>query len=113
MPDFSDLGGTIASGTDFSDLGGQPVNAPSSTPSLGSRLLSGAGKVGQIGLETLAAPFQMVGEAIRTAGEGGSMRAPSIVQRFKPSSRTAEPPTDPFTKAYQGLEGITQLPSGI
>ena len=76
-----------------------------------------------IPFEAIAAPFQVAGEAIRGAGENTPMRmagpedergyrAPTIVQRFAPSLRTKTSPTDPFVKAYQGLEGLVNLPRG-
>ena len=90
----------------------------------GSSFMDKAGNVGMGALETINAPFQMAGEAIRGAGENEPLRvataddprgfrAPSIVQRFAPSLRTAQPPADPFEKAYQGLEGIANLPRGV
>lgn len=91
-----------------------------------------ASNIAQGALETVAAPFQLVGESIRSAGEGipasknipflpklataedpSGFRAPSILQRIMPSLKTPEPPSDPFQKSYQGLEGIVNLPRGI
>lgn len=79
---------------------------------------------GEAGLETVYSPLQVMGEAIRGAGEGEPLqvatahdprgfRAPSILQRIMPSLKTPQPPADPFQKAYQGLEGIANLPGGI
>src|SRR4029077_8410626 len=34
------------------------------------------------------------------------------IQTLAPSTRTEHPPADPFIKAYQGLEGLTNLPWG-
>lgn len=81
----------------------EPEQTPSQ-PSLGQKVL-----------DTVNAPFELTGEAIRVAGEGNvkSFRAPSIVQDFMPSTKTEEPPTNPFTKTYQGLEGIAHLPMGL
>lgn len=83
-----------------------------------------AANVGLGALETLYSPLQVAGEAIRGAGEGEparlataqdqrGFRAPSIVQRLIPSLRTDKPASDPFVKAYQGLEGLASLPTGI
>lgn len=107
-----------------SDDGFIPVTDTSAVPSLGSRTLSAAKTIGKGALETLAAPFQVAGEAIRGAGEGEPIRiatksnqkgfrAPSIAQDLFPALRTDQSPADPFVKAYQGLEGIANLPQGI
>ena len=85
--------------------------------------LDAAGNIGMGALETVNAPFQVAGEAIRGASESeplqmasasdpSGFRWPSIVQRLAPSTRTEEPPADPFMKAYQGLEGLVNLPQG-
>lgn len=108
------------------DDGFMPVTDDSSQApsSLGSKVMTLAGKVGKSALEMLATPSQVLGEAIRGAGEGEPLkvattsnqrgfRAPSIIQDAAPNLRTNQPPADPFTKAYQGLEGIANLPKGI
>ncbi len=75
--------------------------------------------VGMGAMETVNAPFQMAGEAVRGAGEGEPLqiatasdprgfRAPSIAQRLMPSLKTPKPPADIFQKSYQGLEGLMQ-----
>lgn len=81
-----------------------------------------------VGMEGLSAPFQVAGEAIRGAGAGEPLkvataqdpqgfRAPTILQRFMPSLRTPQAPSDPFTQAAMGLKGIAttaaNLPQGI
>lgn len=87
-------------------------------------ILNGIASAGNAVMEGLYSPFQVAGEAIRGAGEGEPLqvataqnpqgfRAPSILQRMMPSLRTPQPPADPFQKAYQGLEGIANLPGGI
>lgn len=104
-------------------------DAPGGSSSSDSSVGQIAGAVGRGALNTLSAPFQAVGEAIRMAGSPNEpmqvatavnpqgFRAPSILQQMMPSLQTPNPPADPFAKAYQGLEGIGQtvanLPKGI
>lgn len=100
------------------------AHAPPQGDSLPMSLAKGVASIGNAGMEALYSPFQVAGEAIRGAGEGEPLRvataanphgfrAPSILQRMMPSLRTPQPPADPFQKAYQGLEGIANLPGGI
>jgi hypothetical protein len=92
--------------------------------SLPRRAADLAGNVGAGAMETLYAPFQLAGEAIRGASEGEPLkvatandptgfRLPSIVQHLASKYKTEKPPADPFQKAYQGLEGIAALPFGL
>jgi hypothetical protein len=106
------------------EMDDSPQTAPQTSKFVNPSIGDSAAKVGQGALETAYAPFQAVGEAIRGAGEGeplkvataqdsSGFRAPSILQRLIPSLQTPQPPADPFQKAYQGLEGIANLPRGL
>lgn len=94
-----------------------PPATAQSSGDIGSKIIS-------TGLKAVEAPFQVAGEAIRGAGEGeplklatqqdpSGFRAPSIIQQINPALQTAEEPANPFTKSYQGLEGLTQLGANI
>lgn len=110
------------------ELRNRGVDPDSPSAGGGSSIGEIAGKVGQGALNTLSAPFQVAGEAIRQAGtqdplqiattkDPRGLRAPSIVQQFAPSLRTPEPPADPFMQAAMGLKGIAStaanLPKGV
>jgi hypothetical protein len=97
-------------------------------PSLAHRAYDKAGDYLDTGIKALTAPFEPVGEAIRgarmgeplqlaTAADPRGFRAPSILQKYVPSLRTPEPPSDPIAETYGGLRGITQaaahLPQGL
>lgn len=92
----------------------------SPSPSMAEKVAN----VGHGALEAAYAPFQIAGEAIRGAGEGeplkiatakdpSGFRMPSIIQRLADKYKTSQAPADPFQKAYQGLEGIANLPGGL
>ena len=63
-----------------------------------SKLNRGAFNVASGALETVNAPFELAGEALRMPIEGDSnFRAPSIVQRLGLGEKTALPPENPFS----------------
>jgi len=72
--------------------------------------------VAQTGMEALAAPFELAGEAIRAPLEQDAPRAPSILQRFAPSTKTERPPVTPFEVGNRLLRaaagGAAGIPSG-
>lgn len=80
-----------------------------------------AGNLVKTGLDVVAAPFEALGEAIRLPMEGkpaSDFRAPTIVQRFRDNSLTAEnPPADPFTQINKGIRGaagfVENIPKGL
>lgn len=78
-------------------------------PSLLNKVGQGAIDTANAGLELLAAPMELAGEAIRVPIEQkDGFRAPSIVQRFIPSTRTEEKPSyvvDTVNKLLRGSAG--------
>ncbi len=92
---------------------------------LPSKVSRGAGTVAQVGLETLALPFELAGEAVRLPAEfgfkgppkGQGFRAPSLFQRFAPSLKTEERPSIGFDVANKliraGAAFASRLPKGV
>jgi hypothetical protein len=132
--DFSDLGGQPVNdqkGIDFSDLGGVPVGggqAPAAAPqpqSTFDRLnqsLPGVRRAIQLGLDTVNAPFELAGEAVRGALTDTPFRAPTLATDLglKANNQyvnTNQPPMNIFSlprKAIEaGLMGARALPQGV
>lgn len=69
------------------------------------------------GLDILNAPFEVAGEIGRRgvveANNPGKFRAPSVVQRFFPSTRTEEPPANPISLINKMLRAGAGAVSGI
>lgn len=131
-PDGKTLNVNVPEGTDpsqYDAMAEEAVSHYSSSNGQQNSILNNPvlNKIASTGLaagEAVYAPYQMIGEAIRGAGEGeplkiataqdpSGFRMPSIVQRLADKYKTPEPAADPFQKAYQGLEGIANLPLGV
>lgn len=90
--------------------------ASPSEESLFSKANRTAFGVAQTGMEALALPLELAGEALRTPIEQDRFRAPSLVQRFAPSTRTDQPPgigVDTANKLLRASAGaLSGIPSG-
>jgi hypothetical protein len=81
-------------------------------PSLARRAGDAALTVAKSPFDLVAAPFQVVGEALRMPIEGDSnFRAPTILQKIGIADKTAEPPADPINLANRlvraGAAGVS------
>lgn len=90
-------------------------------PGLLKRADLAAGNVVKTGLDVLAAPFEVAGEALRLPMEGkplSDFRAPTIIQRLRDNPLdAANPPADPFAQINKGVRAtagaIQNLPHGL
>lgn len=101
----------------WAKYGGQPAVVTPEQPGALKRADIAAGNVVQAGLDTIAAPFELAGEALRLPMEGkplSDFRAPTIVQRFRDNSTTAaNPPADPFAQINKGVRAAAGAVEGV